>query len=209
MLKILIADDHTAIRKGVKLILSTEFDEVEFGEASNVNEVFAKIKECNWDLLIMDMNMPGRDGLEGLKQLKESKSQLKTLIFSMHHETQMAVRALKLGAFGYLSKDAADGDLVKAVNVILSGKKYITPEVAELMVNQLGNPDSKPLNELLSDREYKTLLLFASGKNVSQIAEELFLSVSTVSTYRSRILEKMGMKNNAELVNFAIRNNLV
>ncbi len=210
MLKILLADDHPAIRKGVKLMLSAEFQEVEFGEAGNANEVFAKIKESNWDLLIMDINMPGRNGLETLKQLKEDKTlQLKTLVFSMHEEGQMAVRALRLGAYGYLSKDAPDGELAKAVRLILSGKKYITPEVAEQMANQLGNPDEVAINELLSDREYQTLLLFAAGKTVSEIADELSLSVSTVSTYRTRILEKMGMKNNAELVNYAIRNNLV
>ncbi len=210
MLKILLADDHPAIRKGVKLILSAEFEEVEFGEAGDANEVFKKIKESNWDILIMDMNMPGRDGLEALKQLKEEKSQqVKTLIFSMHQEGPIALRALRLGAYGYLSKDAPDGELVKAIRVILSGKKYITPQIAELMANQLENPDDKAPNELLSDREYQTLLLFASGKTVSEIADELCLSVSTISTYRTRILEKMGMKNNAELVNYAIRNNLV
>ena len=209
MLKILLADDHPAIRKGVKLILSAEFGEVDFGEASDANEVFKKIKEHDWDILIMDMNMPRRDGLEALKQLKEEKSPLKTLIFSMHQEGPIALRALRLGAYGYLSKDAADGELVKAVRVILSGKKFITPQVAELMANQLENPNDKSPNELLSDREYQTLLHFASGKTVSEIADELCLSVSTISTYRTRILEKMGMKNNAELVNYAIRNNLV
>ena len=127
----------------------------------------------------------------------------------MHQEGPIALRALRLGAYGYLSKDAADGELVKAVRVILSGKKFITPQVAELMANQLENPNDKSPNELLSDREYQTLLRFASGKTVSEIADELCLSVSTISTYRTRILEKMGMKNNAELVNYAIRNNLV
>ena len=209
MKKILIADDHPAIRKGVRLMLESEYSEVEFGEATNAVEVFKKIKEKKWDILILDMDMPGRNGLEVLKQLKDDKTTIPVLMFSMHHEEQIAIRALKSGASGYLSKDAADTELSKAVHLILSGRKYITPAIAEQLAEQVGNPLDKAPHELLSDREYETLLLFAKGKTVSEIAKELSLGVPTISTYRARILEKMGMKNNAELANYAIRNNLV
>ncbi len=209
MIRILIADDHPAIRKGVKLTLSSEFPDVEFGEASNANEVFKQVAATKWDVLIMDMDMPGRNGLDALKQLKDEKVEIKALIFSMHPEGQIAVRALKSGAYGYLSKDAPEGELANAVRTILTGKKFITAGVAEQMAAQLENPGNKAPHELLSDREYQTLLLFASGKTVSQIADELSLSVPTISTYRARILEKMGMKNNAELTTYALRNNLV
>jgi DNA-binding NarL/FixJ family response regulator len=207
--RILIADDHPAIRKGVKLMLESEYSKVEFGEASNAVEVFREVKEKNWDLLILDMDMPGRNGLEVLKQLKDEKVNIPVLIFSMHPEAQVAIRAIKSGASGYLAKDSADTELAKAVQLILSGRKYITPTLAEQLAAQLGNPLDKAPHELLSDREYETLLLFARGKTVSQIAQELSLGVPTVSTYRARILEKMGMKSNAELVNYAIHNNLV
>ncbi len=209
MTKILIADDHEAIRKGVRLMLQAEFPGAEFGEAANAAEVFKLVREQKWDVLIMDMDMPGRNGLDALKQLKDDNLAVRTLIFSMHPEGQVAVRALKAGAYGYLAKDAADGELCKAIHTILAGKKYITPSVAELMAAQLENPTNKAPHELLSDREYQTLLLFASGKTVSQIAGELALSVPTISTYRARILEKMGMRNNAELTAYALRNNLV
>jgi len=209
MKKILIADDHPAIRKGVKLILEIEFSDVKFGEASNAAEVFRKIKEENWDILILDMDMPGRNGLEVLKQLKDEKTNIPVLMFSMHPEEQIAVRALRSGASGYLTKDAADTELSIAVHLILAGRKYITPSIAEQLAEQIGNPLNKAPHELLSDREYETLLLFAKGNTISQIARELSLGISTVSTYRTRILEKMKMKNTAELVNYAIRNKLV
>lgn len=209
MKRILIADDHSAIRNGVKLILSEGFGEAECGEASNAAEIFQRMKEKSWDLLILDVDMPGRNGFEVLKQLKEEKNPVHVLIFSMHPEDQLALRALRAGASGYLSKDVADTELIKAINQILQGRKYITPQVAEQLVSQFGNPADKPLHELLSDREYQTMLLIASGKTVSQIAQDLSLSVPTVSTYRARILEKMGMRTNAELASYAIRNHLV
>ena len=209
MKKILIADDHPAIRNGVKLILKSEFSEVEFGEAASGLEVLKMIREKKWDVIILDMDMPGRSGLDVLKQLKDEQSKIPVLMFSMHAEEQVAMRALKLGASGYLSKDAASDDLAKAIHTILSGKKFITPAVAEQMAAQLENPANKAPHELLSDREYQTLLLLASGKTVSEIAVELSLSIPTISTYRARILEKMVLKNNAELTSYALRNNLV
>lgn len=209
MKRILLADDHPAIRKGAKLILTNEFSEVEFGEASNAIEVFRKLKEKDWDLLILDMDMPGRNGLEVLKQLKDEKAGIPVLMFSLHPEAQIATRAIRSGASGYLSKDCADSELANAVKLILSGRKYITASLAEQLAFQLENPTDKAPHELLSDREYETLLLFAKGKTVSQIAQELSLGTPTISTYRARILEKMNMKTNAELVEYAIRNNLV
>ncbi len=209
MKKILICDDHQAIRKGIRYILEAEFSGSEFGEASSANEVLKKINEKKWDILIQDIDMPGRNGFEVLKQLKDDGIKTPVLVFSMHPEEQIAIRAIKLGAAGYLSKDTADEELIKAIRVIMNGKKYITPSLAEQLVMQLENPNSKAPHELLSDREYQTLLLIAKGRNVSQIAEELSLGVPTISTYRARILEKTGMKTNAELATYAIRNNLV
>ena len=209
MKKILICDDHQAIRKGIKYILEAEFSGSEFDEASSANEVLKKINEKKWDILIQDIDMPGRNGFEVLKQLKDDGIKIPVLVFSMHPEEQIAIRAIKLGAAGYLSKDTADEELIKAIRVIMTGKKYITPSLAEQLVMQLENPNNKAPHELLSDREYQTLLLIAKGRNVSQIAEELSLGVPTISTYRARILEKTGMKTNAELATYAIRNNLV
>jgi DNA-binding NarL/FixJ family response regulator len=209
MKKILLVDDHSVIRNGVKQILLREFTQVEFGEAANGIEAFRLIREKNWDIIILDMDMPGRNGLEVLKQLKDENTKIPVLMFSLHPEEHIAIRALKSGAAGYLGKNSADTELVKAVQQILSGKKYITASLAEQLANQIENPHHKAPHELLSDREYQTLLLFANGKTVSEIADELLLSVPTISTYRVRILEKMNMKTNAELVSYAIRNNLV
>jgi DNA-binding NarL/FixJ family response regulator len=209
MKKILLVDDHSVIRNGVKQILLREFTQVEFGEAANGIEAFRLIREKNWDIIILDMDMPGRNGLEVLKQLKDENTKIPVLMFSLHPEEQIAIRALKSGAAGYLGKNSADTELLKAVQQILSGKKYITPSLAEQLANQIENPQDKAPHEFLSDREYQTLLLFANGKTVSEIADELLLSVPTISTYRVRILEKMNMKTNAELVSYAIRNNLV
>lgn len=207
--RILIADDHSAIRSGLKHILVNEFSNIEFGYATHSGELFQVVKEQPWDVIILDIDMPGRNGLEILKQLKDEQINIPVLVFSFHREEQIAIRAFKSGAFGYLAKDAADTELVKAINTILTGKKYISPKVSEQLVSQLENPGSEFPHEMLSDREYQTLLLIASGKTVTQIAEELSLSHPTISTYRARILQKMSMKNNAELTNYAIRHNLV
>ena len=209
MKKILIVDDHQILRKGLKHILTDEFGEVEFGEAANGIEALQRIKEKKWDLVILDINMPGRNGLEVLKQVKDENINMFILVLSMHPEEQIAIRALKSGAAGYLAKDSADTELINAIRQILSGRKYVPPSLAEQLACQLENPLDKAPHELLSDREYETLLLFAEGKTVSQIAQELSLSVPTISTFRARILDKMGMKTNAELVSYAIRNNLV
>ena len=209
VLKILIADDHFIIREGLKQILINHYSPIEIEEAGNANEVLKIITKKRWDILIMDINMPGRDGLEVLEKMKSDKIKIPVLILSMHPEEHMALRALKLGAFGYLTKESAGEELIIAVNKILSGKKYITASIAEQLACQFGNDSSKNPHNLLSNREYQTTLLLASGKTVSQIAKILSLSTPTISTYRTRILEKMGMKTNAELIVYSIRNALI
>lgn len=208
MIRILIADDHAAIRKGVRMILSGELPGLEFGEAVDGKEVLKKTRQEKWDLIILDMDMRGKDGLEVLKQLQCEKTHVPVLMFSMHEEGQLALRALKAGAKGYLPKETVDTELLTAVQRILAGKKYITTGLAEQLVEQMQNPEKNP-HESLSDREYQTLILISKGKTISQIAENLSLSVATVSTFRARVLEKTGMKNTAELVSYVLRKNLV
>jgi two-component system, NarL family, invasion response regulator UvrY len=207
--KILIADDHSAIRVGVKQICMGEFPSVQFGEAVNYSEVFQKLKQMDWDILILDIDLPGRNGLDILKQIKAENYKVPVLMFSFHGEEQIALRALKMGAAGYLSKDAADMELVKAINKIIDGKKYVSQSLSEKLLNMLDENSSKEPHELLSDREYQTMLLIASGKTVSEIADILYLSTPTISTYRARILKKMRLKNNAELTTYAISQKLV
>lgn len=206
---ILIADDHSAIRIGVRQICANEFPGLRFGEAVNSAEVFQQLKNGPWDILILDIDLPGRNGLDILKQIKAEKMKIPVLMFSFHSEEQIAVRALKLGASGYLSKDAADMELVKAIKRIIDGRKYVSAALSEKLLDLLDESSDKDPHELLSDREYQTLLLIASGKTVSEIADSLCLSKPTVSTYRARILEKMRMKNNAELTTYAITQKLV
>lgn len=207
--KILIADDHSAIRIGVKQICANEFPAMQFAEAVNYAEVFQKLKETDWDILILDVDLPGRNGLDILKQIKTDKIKVPVLMFSFHIEEQIALRALKIGAAGYLSKDVADMELIKAINQILNGKKYVSESISEKLLSLYEKDTEKEPHELLSDREYQTLLLIASGKTVSEIAEILYLSKPTISTYRARILEKMKMKNNAELTTYAIGQKLL
>jgi two-component system invasion response regulator UvrY len=207
--KILIADDHSAIRIGVKQICTSEFPSVQFGEAVNYAEVLQKLKETDWDILILDIDLPGRNGLDILKQIKADKIKVPVLMFSFHIEEQIALRALKTGAAGYLSKDVADLELIKAINQILLGKKYVSQSLSEKLLSLMGDNSGKEPHELLSDREYQTMLLIASGKTVSEIADILYLSTPTISTYRARILEKMKLKNNAELTKYAITQKLV
>ncbi|MCY1516590.1 Response regulator UvrY [compost metagenome] len=206
---ILIADDHSAIRIGVKQICLSEFPGVKIGEATTYNEVFQQLKESHWDILILDIDLPGRNGLEILQQLKADKQKVPVLMFSFHGEEQLAIRAMKLGASGYLSKDAADLELVKAIIQITQGRKYVSYALSEKLLSLLHEDNEKAPHELLSEREYQTLLLIASGKTITEIADQLCLSKPTISTYRARILEKMNMKNNAELTTYAISQKLV
>jgi two-component system invasion response regulator UvrY len=207
--KILIADDHSAIRIGIKQICAGEFAAVQFGEATNYAEVFQKLKADNWDLLILDIDLPGRNGLDILKDIRADKVKIPVLVFSFHSEEQIAFRALKTGASGYLSKDAADTELVKAINQIFNGKKYVTQELSEKLLYMMDDNQAKEPHELLSEREYQTFIMIASGKTVSEIADELILSKPTVSTYRARILEKMHLKNNAEIMSYAMGQKLI
>lgn len=208
-MKILIADDHNVVRQGLRLILANEFKKATFGEANDTPQLFERLKQDEWDVVVMDLSMPGGSGLNTLKEIKHNHPKLPVLVLSMYPEDQYAVRTLKAGASGYLTKESASEELVNAMQKILHGGKYINASVAEKLLLQLGNEDARPPHELLSDREYQVLCMIASGKEVGQIATDLTLSVKTVSTYRARILEKMNMKTNAELTHYAIENKLV
>jgi two-component system, NarL family, invasion response regulator UvrY len=209
MTRILIADDHAIVRSGLKQIVASAPDLEVAGEATTSHEVLSLIRQHPWDIIVLDINMPGRSGIETLKEIKRDYPKLPVLMLSMYPEDQYAVRALKAGAAGYLTKESAPEELLTAIRKVLRGGKYISPTVAEHLVFALDvNPD-KPLHTLLSDREYQIFCLIASGKTVSEIADELAISVKTVSTHRTRILEKMQMRTNAELTHYAIRNELV
>jgi DNA-binding NarL/FixJ family response regulator len=209
MVKILIADDHTVVRRGLKEILLEEFPSAFIDEVADAEELIKKVMKNEWDVIISDLSMPGRSGLESLQQIKQYHPKLPVLILSVYPEDQYAIRVLKAGASGYLNKDLAPEELVKAVNCVLAGKKYITPSVAEKLASALDLDSGKALHEFLSDREFEVLKLLAAGKSVSDIAEQLSLSVTTVSTYRARIMTKMNLKTNADLTLYAIEHKLL
>jgi two-component system invasion response regulator UvrY len=209
MTRVLIADDHAIFREGLRQILEDAADLQVIDEASRGQEVLDKIEKNDYDLILLDIAMPGLSGLETLKLIKGRKPKMKVLILSMYPEEQYAVRAIKAGASGYITKAGASEELLGAIRKVLSGGKYITPSITDKLLSDLGPEPGHPLHELLSDREYQVLCLIASGKTVSEIAEQLTLSVKTVSTHRVHILEKMKMKTNAELTNYAIKHNLV
>jgi DNA-binding NarL/FixJ family response regulator len=209
MIRIIIADDHAAIRRGVKDILADEADMEIGAEASTAQELLELVRKQAWDAVVLDISLPGRSGLEVLSELKQERPSLPVLVHTMHAEDQFAVRALRAGAAGYLTKDSPPTELVKALRKIVAGGKYVGQSLAEkLAVNVDANIDRAP-HEALSDREFQILRLLASGKTVSAIADELSLSVKTISTYRSRILGKMKMKNNAELMRYALQQKVV
>jgi len=209
MIKILIADDHAIVREGLKQILSESPDLIVVAEASSGQEVLEKISKSDLDLVVLDIAMPGRGGLDILKEIKTQRPRLPVLMLSMYPEEQYAIRVLKSGASGYLTKESAPSELVMAIRQISQGKKYISPSLAEKLAIDLEvSPDKMP-HEILSDREYQVMCMIASGKTLKEIADGLSLSIKTISTYRSRILEKMNMKTNAELTHYAIKNNLV
>jgi two-component system invasion response regulator UvrY len=209
MIKILIADDHPVVRQGLKQILSEEPDMTVLGEAQNSQEVLELVREQDWDIVILDITMPDRGGLDVLKELKHERPKLPVLILSVHPEDQYGVRALKARASGYMTKDSAPEDLVNAIRKILRGGKYISLALGEKLAVYLETETEKPLHETLSDREFQVMLMIASGKKVSEIAKALSLGVKTIDTYRARILEKMKMKNNAELTHYAFKDKLI
>jgi len=209
MIKILIADDHSVVRAGLKQILSEVPDMTVVDEVSNANEAIDKIRRKDYSIVIMDIYMPGKSGFDALKEIKYEYPGLPVLMLSMYPEDQYAIRVLRSGASGYITKDSAIEVLVTAVRTIAAGKKYISPSIAEKLVFHLDDDANKEPHEILSDREYQVLCMIASGKTVSEIADQLSLSVKTVSTYRSRILEKMQMKNNSELTSYVIKNSLI
>ena len=209
MIRILIADDHSVVRKGLRQILLEGFPTAHIEEVPDAEEMIRKIMQFPWDVVISDLSMPGRSGLEALSQLKQINPKLPVLILSIHPEDQYALRVLKAGASGYLSKDMAPDELVNAVQRVMLGKKYITASIAEKLASVLDQDSGKAAHESLSDREFSVLKLLAGGKSVSEIAESLFLSVTTVSTYRSRIMAKMVMKNNADLTLYSIEHKLI
>lgn len=209
MIWILIADDHHVVRRGLKQILLDEFPDAVIEEVADGKEMLRGVRETTWDIVISDISMPEKSGLEALKQIKEEFPKLPVLILSMHPEEQYALRALKAGAAGYLTKESASEELVNAVRQILNGRRYITPTLAEKLAEGININSDKDPHDLLSDREFDVLKLIASGKTVSEIAEHFSLSVNTISTYRSRILLKMNLHSNSELTHYAIENKLI
>ncbi len=209
MIRILIADDHIVVRKGLRQILAEEFTDAFIEDVPDAEELITKVIKEKWDVVISDLTMPGKSGLDALQFIKQNYPSLPVLILSIHPEEQYAIRVLKAGAAGYLSKDTAPDELVNAVRRVLQGKKYITLSIAEKIADTFDQDNDKKLHEILSDREFNVFKMIAAGKAVSEIAESLSLSVTTVSTYRARIMTKMNMKTNANLTLYAIENNLL
>ena len=208
-MRFLIADDHAVVRRGLREILEEEIPGAEFGEAADTREALEQIRKHDWDVVVLDITMPGGSGLDVLRDSKGIRPNLAVLVLSMHPEDQYAVRALKAGAAGYLTKESAPEELVTAISTILAGRKYVSASLAQGLALRLANGNDGPLHETLSAREHEVMLMLAAGTMVSHIAEELSLSVKTVSTYRTRILDKMGMKTNADLTRYAMENDLL
>jgi DNA-binding NarL/FixJ family response regulator len=208
-IKVIIADDHAIVREGLKQILADTKDIVVAGHADNGTDAIKLLRNGPCDVLLLDISMPDRSGIEVLKQIKKEMPKLPVLMLSMHREDQYAVRSLKAGAAGYMNKQSAPDQLVGAIRQVASGRKYISADLAQELANQLDDDRNVPPHETLSDREYQTLIMIASGKTVGDIASDLSLSVKTISMYRSRLLQKMKLRHNAELTHYAIKNHLV
>lgn len=208
MLRVLIVDDHAIVRKGLKQLLLEEFPFAIIEEVGDAESLFSKVVTKEWDVVICDLSMPGRSGLEALQQIKEARPELPVLIMSIHPEDQYALRVLKAGASGYLNKESIHTELIPAIQTVKLGKKFITPSVAEILAESLSAAIEEK-HELLSNRELDVFKLLASGKSISEIAEQLCLSATTISTYRARILEKMQMSTNADLTRYALQRNLI
>jgi DNA-binding NarL/FixJ family response regulator len=209
MIRVILCDDHALIRRGIRDTLSDATDIEVVGEAGDYPELRSLLRAQTCDVLVLDINMPGRSGLDVLSVLKDEGATMKVLICSMYPEDQYAIRALRAGAYGYVNKGGDPQQLVLAVRTVSQGRKFVTPEIAQMLVDSLSEPNDGPAHEKLSDRELQTLRMIASGKRLSDIANELTLSPKTVSVYRARVLEKLGLANNSELTVYAIRNGLV
>lgn len=209
MIRILIADDHAIVRKGLRQLILEEYPSSVVEEVGDVESLIQQVMRSAWDVLICDISMPGRSGVEALHQVKQINPRLPVLIMSMHPEDQYALRVLKAGASGYLSKDTVHEELIQAIRTIRLGRKFITPSIAEKLASAFESDNGKQVHERLSDREFDVFKMLAGGKTVSDIASKLSLSATTVSTYRSRILEKMGMKTNADLTRYALEKNII
>ena len=209
MIRALIADDHAVVRQGLKLILGDTPEMVVAGEATNGQEVLDKVRAETWDIVVLDISMPDRSGLDILKQLRSERPKLPVLVLSMYSEDQYARRVLKAGAAGYVTKDTAADELVRAIRKVVSGGRYVSSFLAEKLAFEIGTDSSRLPHEILSDREFQVLRLIATGKSVTEIAAQLCLSVKTVSTYRARTLEKMNLGTNAELIHYAMQNHLI
>ncbi len=209
MINILIADDHAVVRQGLKQILGEFPDMAVVGEAANGPEVLEKARAMDWDVMVLDIALPGRSGFDILLELRAEKPNQPILVLSMHAEDQYALRVLKAGASGYLTKESVPEELIQAIRKVVSGGKYISPTLAEKLAYEIGAPSDRPPHETLSNREFQVMRLIAAGRTVTQIAEALSLSVKTVSTYRARILQKMNLTTNADLIHYAIQHRLI
>ncbi len=209
MIKVFITDDHSLIREGLKKLLKDEMDIKVAGEAGNAKDTMEFVLKNNLDVLVLDINLPDKSGLDLLKELKEFKPELRVLILSMHPEDRFAMRVLRAGAYGYVTKESAGEELVKAIRKVHNGGKYVSAALAEKLVFEIQSGNDKPLHEMLSDREFQVFQMIASGKTLAEIADGLSLAVTTVSTYRARILEKLNLHSNAELIHYAITNKLL
>ena len=205
----LLVDDHYAVRKGVRLILSQGFPAANFDEAASAQEAMAKLYASSWDVVILDIGLPGRSGLDVLKEIKQNWPKTATVVLTMHAEDQFAVRALKLGASSYLSKEGIQDELVRAIEAVLRGGKYLTPQLAERLAFQVGSERPENGHDALSDREYQILCMIALGKTIKEIGADLSLSPKTVSTYRARILRKLQVSNNSQIMRYAVARGLV
>ncbi len=208
-MKILLADDHAIVRHGLRDLLTKEYPTAEFGEVDTAQATLEQVWKHTWDVVVLDVTMPGRSGLDVLKEIKQCQPKLPVLVLSMHSEEQYAVRVLKAGASGYVTKVRAGAELVMAVKKVLAGGKYISAAVAESLADHLGPGEDLPPHERLSNREYQILRMIASGQSIKAIAAELSLSLQTVSTHRARMLKKMGLRRTAELIRYALENKLV
>ena len=208
MIKVLIADDHALVREGLKQVIGQHSDIEVTGEAKNGQEALEKVWKEDFEVVLLDISMPGRSGMDILKEIKSAKPDLYVLMLSMHPEEQYAVRALKAGASGYLTKESAPDELIDAIRRVSMGLKYVTLSLVEQLATDLGVDHDKPLHEQLSDREFQVMQMIAGGHTIKEIAEDLSLSVKTISTYKTRVLEKMNMKSNSDLTRYVMENNL-